>query len=216
ASRSIDGDPRSAGRARVQCAVVSRHRLLRDGHSTTSCTGYHRRCSPGGGGVDRLPDRRPRTQYRRGGVMIKKIAIAVVVLLGALLIYAATQPDTFRIQRATSIKAPPERIFAVLNDFMRWEAWSPWEKKDPAMKRTFSAVTSGKGAVYAWEGNRDVGQGRMEIAESVSPSKVAIKLDFVKPFETHNIVEFTLDPKGDSPNATWLMHGPMRYIPRLI
>src|SRR5437762_10714264 len=134
--------------------------------------------------------------------MIKKIAIAVVVLLGALLIYAATQPDTFRIQRATSIKAPPERIFAVLNDFLRWESWSPWEKKDPAMKRTFSAVTSGKGAVYAWEGNKDVGQGRMEIAESVPPSKVAMKLDFGKQLETHNIVEFTLVPQGDSAKHT--------------
>ena len=148
--------------------------------------------------------------------MIKKIGIAVVVLLGALLIYAATQPDTFRIQRAASIKAPPETIFAVLNDFLRWDTWSPWEKKDPAMKRTFSAVTSGKGAVYAWEGNRDVGQGRMEIAESVAPSKVAIKLDFVKPFEAHNIVEFTLEPKGDSTNVTWAMQGPMLYISKLI
>ena len=148
--------------------------------------------------------------------MIKKIAIAVVVLLGALLIYAATQPDTFRIQRAATIKAPPERIFAVLNDFLRWESWSPWEKKDPAMKRTFSAVTSGKGAVYAWEGNRDVGQGRMEIAESVAPSKVAIKLDFVKPFEAHNIVEFTLEPKGDSTHVTWAMQGSMPYISKLI
>jgi len=148
--------------------------------------------------------------------MIKKIVIAAVVVLGALLIYAATQPDTFRIQRAASIKAPPERIFAVLNDFMRWESWSPWEKKDPAMKRTFSAVTSGKGAVYAWEGNRDVGQGRMEIAESVASSKVVIKLDFVKPFETHNIVEFTLEPKGDSTDVTWAMEGPMLYISKLI
>jgi len=148
--------------------------------------------------------------------MIKKIAIAVGVLIGALLIYAATQPDTFRIQRAATIKAPPERIFGVLNDFLRWESWSPWEKKDPAMKRTFSAVTSGKGAVYAWEGNRDVGQGRMEIAESVPPSKVAIKLDFVKPFETHNIVEFTLESQGDSTNVAWVMQGPMLYISKLI
>ncbi len=148
--------------------------------------------------------------------MIKKIAIAVVLVLGALLVYAATKPDTFRVERAASIKAPPEKIFAVLNDFLRWEAWSPWEKKDPAMKRTFSAVTSGKDAVYAWEGNRDVGQGRMEIAESVAPSKVAIKLDFVKPFETHNIVEFTLEPKGDSTKVTWAMNGPMPYISKLI
>ena len=148
--------------------------------------------------------------------MVKKIVIAAVVLLAALLVYAATKPDTFSVERSASIKAPPEKIFAVLNDFLRWEAWSPWEKKDPAMKRTFSAVTSGKGAVYAWEGKRDVGQGRMEIAESVAPSKVAIKLDFVKPFETQNIVEFTLEPKGDSTNVTWAMQGPMPYISKLI
>lgn len=134
--------------------------------------------------------------------MFKTIAIVVVVLIAALLIFAATKPDTFRVQRAASIKAPPEKIFALINDFRRWVAWSPWEKKDPTMKRTFGATTSGKGAVYAWEGNKDVGQGRIEIAESVPPSKVAIKLDFVKPFEARNIVEFTLEPKGDATNVT--------------
>jgi len=104
----------------------------------------------------------------------------------------------------------------VLNDFLRWEAWSPWEKKDPAMKKDLQRRNQRQGAVYAWEGNRDVGQGRMEIAESVAPSKVAIKLDFVKPFETHNIVEFTLEPKADSTNVTWTMQGPMPYISKLI
>lgn len=148
--------------------------------------------------------------------MIKTIALAVAVLIAALLAYAATKPDTFQVQRAASIKAPPEKIFAVLNDFMRWESWSPWEKKDPAMKRTFSAVTSGKGAVYAWEGNRDVGQGRMEIAESIAPSRLAIKLDFVEPFEAHNMVDFTLEPRGGSTNVTWAMHGPLPYISKLI
>jgi len=139
--------------------------------------------------------------------MFKKITIAAVVLIAALLVFAATRPDTFRVQRAASIKAPPEKVFALLNDFQRWEAWSPWEKKDPAMRRTFSVVTSGKGAQYAWEGNKEVGQGRMEIAESVPPSKVAIKLDFVKPFEAHNAVEFTLEPKGEATNVTWAMQG---------
>ena len=104
--------------------------------------------------------------------MFKKIAIVIAVLIAGVLIFAATKPDTFSIQRAASIKAPPAKIFALLNDFHRWDAWSPWEKKDPAMKRTFGTATSGKGAVYAWEGNREVGQGRMEIAESVPPSKV--------------------------------------------
>ncbi|HTF13390.1 MAG TPA: SRPBCC family protein [Burkholderiales bacterium] len=148
--------------------------------------------------------------------MFKTIAIVVVALVAALLVYAATKPDTFRVQRSASIKAPPAKIFAILNDFQRWDAWSPWEKKDPAMKRTFSVVTSGKGAQYAWQGNSDVGQGRMEIAESTPPSKVAIKLDFVKPFETHNLVEFTLEPQGDATNVTWAMQGPSPYIAKVM
>ncbi|HYU69361.1 MAG TPA: SRPBCC family protein [Burkholderiales bacterium] len=148
--------------------------------------------------------------------MFKTIAIIVVALIAAVLVYASTKPDTFRVERSASIKAPPEKVFALLNDFQRWDAWSPWEKKDPAMKRTFSVVTSGKGAQYAWEGNREVGQGRMEIAESVPPSKVAIKLDFAKPFEAHNLVEFTLEPKGDVTNITWVMQGNTPYFVKII
>jgi uncharacterized protein YndB with AHSA1/START domain len=148
--------------------------------------------------------------------MIKAIGIIVAVLVAGVLIFAATKPDTFRVQRAASIKAPPEKVFALINDFKRWDAWSPWEKKDPAMKRTFGATTSGKGATYAWEGNREVGQGRMEIAESVPPSKVTLKLDFLKPFEAHNIVEFTLEPKGDSTNVTWAMQGDTPYFAKII
>lgn len=148
--------------------------------------------------------------------MLKKIAIIVVVLIAAILIFAATRPDDFRVQRAASIKAPPEKVFALINDFNRWDAWSPWEKKDPAMKRTFGAATSGKGAKYAWEGNKDVGKGSMEIAESSPSSKVTIKLDFIEPFEGHNIVDFTLEPKGDSTNVTWSMHGPMPFISKVI
>ena len=148
--------------------------------------------------------------------MIKKIAIAIAVLIAGVLIFAATKPDTFSVQRAASIKAPPEKVFALINDFKRWDAWSPWEKKDPKMKRTWGAVTSGKGAKYAWEGNSDVGQGSMEIAESVAPSKVTLKLDFVKPFEAHNIVQFTLEPKGDTTNVTWAMQGPTPYFAKII
>ncbi len=148
--------------------------------------------------------------------MLKTIAIVVALLLAAVLLFAATKPDTFRVQRAASINAPPEKVFALINDFNRWGAWSPWEKKDPAMKRSFGAATSGKGAVYAWEGNKDVGQGRMEIAESIPPSKVAIELDFVKPFEAHNLVEFTLEPKGDATNVTWAMRGDTPYFAKII
>jgi len=148
--------------------------------------------------------------------MFKKIAIVIAVLIAGFLIFAATKPDTFRVQRAASIKAPPEKVFAHINDFNRWSAWSPWEKKDPAMKRTFGAVTVGKGATYAWDGNKDVGQGSMEIVESVTPNKVALKLDFVKPFEAHNSVTFTLEPKGDVTSVTWAMEGPTPYFAKII
>ena len=148
--------------------------------------------------------------------MFKVTAIVVIVLIAAVLIFAATKPDTFRVQRVASIKAPPEKIFALINDFNSWGAWSPWEKKDPTMKRTLGATTSGKGAVYAWEGNSEVGQGRMGITESSPPSRVAIQLDFVKPFETHNVVDFTLQPKGDATNVTWAMHGASPYVSKLM
>ena len=148
--------------------------------------------------------------------MLKKIALVLVVLIAAVLIFAATKPDIFRVQRAAAIKAPPDKIFPLINDFKQWGAWSPWEKKDPAMKRTFGAVTSGKGATYAWEGNKDVGSGSMEITESVAPSKVGLKLDFLKPFEAHNTVEFTLAPAGDVTNVTWAMQGPTPYFAKII
>lgn len=148
--------------------------------------------------------------------MLKTIAIVAVVAIAAILIFAATRPDTFRVQRAATIQAPPEKIFALIGDFQRWDAWSPWEKKDPAMKRTFSAATSGQGAVYAWEGNKNVGQGRMEIADSIPPARVAIKLDFVKPFEAHNLVEFTLEPKGQATDVTWAMRGETPYLAKVI
>ena len=148
--------------------------------------------------------------------MLKTVGIIIAVLIAGVLVLAATKPDTFRVQRAASIKAPPEKVFAILNDFQKWGTWSPWEKKDPAMKRTFGATTSGKGAVYAWEGNNDVGQGSMEIAESVAPSTITLKLDFVKPFEAHNIVVFTLEPKGGTTNVTWVMEGPVPYFAKII
>ena len=148
--------------------------------------------------------------------MIKTILIVVVVALAAILIFAATKPDTFRVERSTSIKAPPEKIFPLINDFHNWPTWSPWEKMDPAMKRTHSGAASGKGAVYEWEGNSKVGKGRMEIVDAPAPSKVTIKLDFLKPFEGHNIAEFTLEPKGDSTNVTWVMDGPRPYVAKVM
>ncbi len=148
--------------------------------------------------------------------MIKTIAIVLVLLIAALLIYAATKPDSFRIERTTTIKAPPEKVFSLINDFHQWEAWSPWEKIDPALKRTYSGAASGTGAVYEWDGNKDIGQGRMEITESSPSSKVSLKLDFVKPFEAHNRVDFTLATQDDSTTVTQAMYGPSPYMSKLM
>lgn len=148
--------------------------------------------------------------------MIKTIAMVLVLLIAALLIYAATKPDSFRIERSTTIKAPPEKIFALINDFHQWEAWSPWEKIDPALKRTYSGEANGVGAVYEWSGNKDIGQGRMEIVESVPSAKVMLKLDFVTPFEAHNKVDFTLAQQGDVTKVTQAMYGPSPYISKLM
>ena len=148
--------------------------------------------------------------------MLKIILIVVAVLILGVLGLAMTKADTFTVQRSASIKAPPEKIFAALDDFHRWPDWSPWEKLDPGMKRTQSGAASGKGAVYAWEGNSKVGAGRMEILESTPASRVAIQLDFIKPFEGHNTATFTLQPQGDATNVNWTMTGPTPFVSKLM
>ncbi len=148
--------------------------------------------------------------------MFKIIAIVVVGVIAAVLIFAATRPDTFRVQRTASIKAPPEKIFPLIDDLHRHAAWSPWEKKDPAMNRAHSGAPSGKGAVYEWDGNKEIGKGRMEITESTPSSRVVMAMHFIKPFEAHNTAEFTLEPKGDSTTVTWALYGPQPYLAKVM
>ena len=146
--------------------------------------------------------------------MLKKTAIAVAVLIVAVLAFAATKPDSFRIQRTASIQAPPEKILPLISDLHAWSAWNPFEK-DPAMKKTYSGAASGRGAVYEWDGNSQVGAGRMEILD-VTPEKVTIKLDFLRPFEGHNTAELTLVPRGSATDVTWAMYGPNRYLGKVM
>jgi carbon monoxide dehydrogenase subunit G len=148
--------------------------------------------------------------------VLKVIGMIVVLAVVVVLILAARKPDHFRVQRSASIDAPPERIFPLINDFHRWGAWSPYEHKDPDMKRTFSGAGSGRGSAYEWAGNSNVGSGRMEIVESSAPSKVAIKLDFLKPFEAHNIATFTMEPAGGATNVTWVMDGPTPFVGKIM
>jgi uncharacterized protein YndB with AHSA1/START domain len=148
--------------------------------------------------------------------MLKTIVLIAVALIVAVLGYAALRPGIFEVRRSASIAAPAARVFPLIDDLRQWAAWSPYEKIDPAMKKSFSGAASGTGAAYAWEGNDKVGQGRMEITESTPSSRVVFKLDFIKPFEGHNVAEFTLVPQGDATQVTWAMRGPSPYIARLM
>jgi uncharacterized protein YndB with AHSA1/START domain len=122
----------------------------------------------------------------------------------------------FQVRRTASIKAPPEKIFPLIADFKSWTAWSPYEKKDPAMKRTYGQVTSGKGATYAWAGDRNVGSGSMEILDAPAPSRVTIKLDFKTPFEAHNVADFTLQPADGGTSVSWSMQGPTPFFGKIL
>lgn len=148
--------------------------------------------------------------------MLKKIALAVLAIIVIILGMAAMKPDTFAVKRVVTIKAPPEKIAPLVTDFHQWASWSPWEHLDPAMKRTFSGAPAGKGAVYEWEGNKEVGKGRMEILDASTPAKTVIKLDFLQPFESHNVTEFTLVPQGEMTQVSWDMTGPMPFISKIM
>lgn len=144
--------------------------------------------------------------------LLTGIALAVLGLLG----YASIQPDSFTVERSTTIQAPPERIYPYLADFHQWSVWSPWEKLDPAMKRTFSGAARGLGAIYAWEGDKAVGSGRMEIRSARPVSSVDIQLDFLSPFEAHNTASFTIVPQDGATTVTWTMRGPMPFVSKVL
>jgi uncharacterized protein YndB with AHSA1/START domain len=152
--------------------------------------------------------------------VIAIVAALIALAIAIVLILALTKPDIFRVERVATIKAPPEKLFSLISDFHRWAGWSPWENRDPDMKRSFSGAENGKGAVYAWEGNKNVGSGRMEILDTAAPSKIVIKLDFFTPFEGHNTAEFTMLPQGDATNSatnvTWLMYGPTPFMGKIM
>ncbi|MDP3228706.1 MAG: SRPBCC family protein [Acidovorax sp.] len=148
--------------------------------------------------------------------MIKTIALVLLAALGLFLAFAATRPDTFRVERSRVISAQPDRVYGVIHDLRQFNTWNPYERKDPAAQGQYSATTAGPGARYAWQGDK-VGTGSMEIVEATAPVRVAMKLDFVAPFEAHNQVEFTLQPEGaGATRVTWAMHGPVPYLAKIV
>lgn len=144
--------------------------------------------------------------------MFKKILIGIAVIIVVFLVVVAMQPADFRITRSTTIAAPADVVFAQVNDFHKWDAWSPWAKLDPAMKQTYEGTPAGVGAIYSWVGNQDVGEGRMTITQSRPGELVGIKLEFLKPFAQVNNTEFALKPDGNQTVVTWSMNGTNNFM----
>jgi uncharacterized protein YndB with AHSA1/START domain len=145
--------------------------------------------------------------------MIKKILLGVVVLLLVLVAVIYTRPAEFEITRSKTLTAPPDVVYAELVDFHRWPRWSPWEKRDPAMTREYSGRPAGRGAVYSWKGNSDVGEGRMTITDTRPAEQIVIQLDFLEPMTASNITEFKLAPSGQGgTNVTWTMTGNHNFL----
>lgn len=133
-------------------------------------------------------------------------ALLAVVTLGVVA-YAAAKPDTFAVSRSADIAAPAERIFAIINDFRRWPEWSPWQHLDPDMKQTQSGPPTGVGATVEWSGNKMVGAGRTVLVEATPPSRLAMRLEMLRPMKATNAVEYTLVPNGNGTRVTWAMSG---------
>lgn len=139
--------------------------------------------------------------------MAKKIVGVLVLLIVAFLGFVATRPSTFEVKRSLLINAPPEEVFDQVDDFKSWSAWSPWEKLDPSMQRTYNEVPSGVGAGYHWVGNKDVGEGSMKITEAEAAKHLGIDLDFIAPFAAKNRTNFNFDKTGEGTTVTWAMSG---------
>lgn len=151
----------------------------------------------------------------KGSIAMTSLVV-IAVLIIALLLFAASKPDTFSVERSITIQATPEKIFPLINNFHAWQTWSPWERMDPDIQRSHSGAAEGKASVYAWEGNNKVGKGQMEIVESSPPSRILIQLDFISPFKAHNSAEFTLTPHNNKTRVQWVMRGPNNFVAKIM
>lgn len=144
--------------------------------------------------------------------MLPQILIVIGAVVVLLIVFVATRPADFRIVRSATMSAPAEKVFDQVNDFHNWRAWSPWEKLDPELKRTYEGATAGTGASYHWLGNKQVGEGRMTITESHPNDLILIKLEFLKPFVATNTAEFSFQPQGNQTTLTWSMIGCRNFM----
>lgn len=148
--------------------------------------------------------------------MIKTVLLIVVAAIALLLVYAATRPDTFAVERSTTIAAPADKLFPLINDMRAFNTWNPYARKDPAMKAEYSGPAAGPGAAFDFQGNKEVGKGRISVTGATEPSLVTMQLDMWEPFEGHNTVNFTLAPVGAGTRVTWAMHGPSALITKVM
>ncbi len=144
--------------------------------------------------------------------MMQKILVGLIATIGSFVALILLQPSEYRVTRTSTMSAPAPEIFAQIDDFHRWQAWSPWAKRDPAAKASFDGPASGKGAVFAWSGNNEVGEGRMTLTESRPGELVKIRTDFVKPFVGTSYSDFTLKPEGGGTAVSWSMFGENDFI----
>ena len=144
------------------------------------------------------------------------LVIAIIAVVAFFLIVGLTGSSTFSIVRQADYQAPAEALFAQLNDFRNWAVWSPWDKMDPTMERTYSGPSSGLGAKYAWVGNKKVGQGNMQITHAEPDKSVLLDLHFLKPFQAENVTEFTLLPQGKLTTLRWEMRGERPFFIRVM
>lgn len=135
------------------------------------------------------------------------VFVAVAIILLFLVVFIIGRPDEFKVERATTVPAPPSAVFAKVNDLRAWEAWSPWAKLDPNAKSTYEGPAAGVGAIMRWSGNNKVGQGSMTIIESRPDEQVGFKLEFLRPFKATNTAVFTFQPAGNQTVVTWTMSG---------
>jgi uncharacterized protein YndB with AHSA1/START domain len=148
--------------------------------------------------------------------MLKKILIVLALIVAAFAVVVALQPSSFRVERSAVMLAPPPAVFAQVNDFHHWDAWSPWAKLDPAARTSFEGPEAGTGAVFRWAGNHEVGEGSMTITESVPSERIRIRLDFLEPLEGTSDVEFTFKPEGEGTRVTWSMAGENNFVSKAI
>ena len=148
--------------------------------------------------------------------MIKKLLLGLVAVIAIILVVASFQSEDMNVTRSATTSATPEAVFKIVNDFRQWDAWSPWSKLDPAMKKTFEGPPEGVGAVYRWSGNNEVGEGSMKLIESKPGEKVGMKLEFVRPFAGNNEVQFLFTPEGTGTKITWAMQSKKPFIGKIV